>query len=98
MYYLLKDIMCLLNFDGTQAIKQVPLDYVSFIKQYHPQIDSSKIVECVFIDKIKGGKYYITKGSDTVIWIHKHHIEKIFTDYDCFVAYLRNNGLIKQRG
>lgn len=95
MYYLLKDVMCLLNVDGTQAIKQVPDDYVSFIKEYYPAIDSSKIVECVLIDTIKGGKYYVAKGSDTVLWIHKHHIEKVFTNYDNLVEYFKDNNLIK---
>lgn len=95
MYYLLRDVMCLLNVDGTQAIKQVPPDYVTFIKQYHPTIDTSKIVECVLVDNIKGGKYYVAKGSDTVLWIHKRHIQKVFTDYDDMIKYFKDNNLIR---
>jgi hypothetical protein len=91
------DEMRLLNEDGTQALKQVPCDYESFIKEYHPTIDVSKIMRCKFIDSIKGGKYYVAIGSDAVIWNHKHHIQKVFTDYDCFVAYLRDNNLIKSK-
>lgn len=95
-YFLVKlqNTNCLLNAKGKLILEKIPFNWKSFISEFHPTIDISKVIETAFIDVLYGGRYYVSIGIDVVIWLHPDFTSnRIFDCYDDLVFFIKHNGV-----